>query len=295
VSLRYLAAAVIMEWPPTLRAGLFGGDCRAFMTAKNARRHSRETRAKGMTFKRDLQPERMDDPNLPREQHLLALAGLARLNRLTCVSWPIYNQLKRITKLLRRPLKVLDVATGSGDLPIRWAKRARAERLPMQLTAIDISDVAIGYAQDQAQQAGVDVCFQQRDCLGQRLPGGFDVVTCSLFLHHLPESQIAQLLIAMRAAAGHAVVVCDLERSRPNLAAVWLAAHAVTPSPIVHEDAIKSVRGALTRSEFRRIAESALGHPVAVRALPPCRYLAVIEGTTCAEAQPLLVQAVQPA
>ncbi len=255
----------------------------------------RKTRARGMTFKRDLQPERMDDPNLPREDHLLALAGLARLNRLTCVSWPIYNQLRRYATQLRRPLKVLDVATGSGDLPIRWAKRAQADGLSMQITAIDISAVALHYAQEQAQRAGVNVCFQQRDCLGQRLPGGFDVVTCSLFIHHLQEAQIAQLLIAMRAAAGHAVVVCDLERSRPNLAAVWLAAHTVTPSPIVHEDAIKSVRGALTRDEFRRIAQSALGHPVAVRALPPCRYMAVIEGTTCGLAQPLLAQAVQPA
>lgn len=248
-----------------------------------------------MTFKRDLQPERMDDPSLPREEHLMALAGLARLNRLTCVSWPIYNQLRRFATVLGRPLRVLDVATGSGDLPIRWARRAQLEGLPMQITAIDISDVAIRYAQDEAQRVGVQICFQQRDCLGQRLPSGFDVVTCSLFIHHLEESQIAQLLVAMRAAAEHAVVVCDLERSRPNLAAVWLAAHTVTPSPIVHEDAVKSVRGALTRSEFRSIAEAALGHPVAVRALPPCRYLAVIEGTTAGLAQPLLAQAVQPA
>lgn len=265
------------------------------MTAENAGLVPCATQARGMTFKRDLQPERMDDPNLPQDEHLRALAGLARLNRLTGVSWPIYNQLKRIATLLRRPLKVLDVATGSGDLPIRWARRARAEGLPMQITAIDISDVAIRYAQEEARRVGVNVCFQQRDCLGQRLPAGFDVVTCSLFIHHLEEAQIAQLLVAMRAAAGHAVVVCDLERSRPNLAAVWLAAHTVTPSPIVHEDAVKSVRGALTRNEFRRIAEAALGHPVAVRALPPCRYMAVIEGTICTEAQPLLAQAVQPA
>src|SRR5690606_42104500 len=119
------------------------------MTAENAGLVPCATQARGMTFKRDLQPERMDDPNLPQEEHLRALAGLARLNRLTGVSWPIYNQLRRIATLLRRPLKVLDVATGSGDLPIRWARRARAEGLPMQITAIDISDVAIRYAQEE--------------------------------------------------------------------------------------------------------------------------------------------------
>jgi hypothetical protein len=120
-------------------------------------------------------------------------------------------------------------------------------------------------------------------------------VTCSLFIHHLQESAIARLLLAMRAAAGHAVVVCDLERSKPNLAAVWLAAHAVTRSPIVHEDAVLSVRSALTRHEFRHLAENTLGHPVVVRCLPPCRYLAVIEGLTEPVAQPLLARSVQPA
>lgn len=255
----------------------------------------RESRARGMTFKRDLQPERMDDPRLPQAEHVAALTGLARLNRLSCVSWPIYSCLRRYAAALDRPLRVLDVATGSGDLPIAWARRSRAEGLAMKITAIDVSEVAIRYAHDQAQRCGVDVCFEQRDCLAPRLPGGSDVVTCSLFIHHLEESAISRLLVAMRAAAGHAVVVCDLERSGANLAAIWLAAHVVTRSPVVHEDALKSVRAALTRHEFRLLAEKTLGHPVTVRGLPPCRYLAVIGGLTEKCPQPLLARSVQPA
>lgn len=252
----------------------------------------RATRARGMTFKRDLQPERMDDPTLPAAQHRAALQGLARLNRLSWVERPIYHHLRRYAAAWDRPLRVLDVATGSGDLPIAWARRARAQGVAMQITAIDISEVALRYAQEQAERAGVDIRFQQRDCL-TRLPSGFDVVTCNLFIHHLDEAAIGRLLLAMRAAAEQAVVVCDLERSRANLAAVWLAARALTPSPVVHEDAVKSVRAALTREEFRRLAESALGHPVAVHSLPPCRYLAIIEGCTATTAEPLLAQSVQ--
>jgi 2-polyprenyl-3-methyl-5-hydroxy-6-metoxy-1,4-benzoquinol methylase len=249
-----------------------------------------------MTFKRDLQPERMDDPALPPDEHLAALAGLARLNRFTSVSRPIYRRLRRYAKALpRRPLRVLDVATGSGDLPIDWAKRARADRLSMEITAIDISEVALGLARQRAQSAGVDIRFERRDCLAGRLPGGFDIVTCNLFIHHLDEATIARLLVAMRAAAGHAVLVCDLERSRMNLAAVWLASRVVTRSPIVHEDAILSVRAALTRSEFRQLAADSLGQPISIIGLPPCRFLAVIEGTTVMMEQPLLARAVQPA
>jgi 2-polyprenyl-3-methyl-5-hydroxy-6-metoxy-1,4-benzoquinol methylase len=127
------------------------------------------------------------------------------------------------------------------------------------------------------------------------LPTGFDIVTCNLFIHHLDQHSIAKLLHAMRAAADHAVLVCDLERSRINLAAVWLAAHAVTRSPVVHEDAVLSVRAALTRTEFRELATQTLDQPISIVGLPPCRYLAVIDGTTACADQPILAQAVQPA
>lgn len=248
-----------------------------------------------MTFQRDLQPERMDDPTLPASEHVAALVGLARINRLTSVSRPLYRRLRRYAQATRRPLRVLDVATGSGDLPIDWARRAKADGLSLEITAIDISDVALDFARQRAAMAGVDVRFECRDCLQSRLPSGFDVVTCNLFIHHLDRTSISKLLQAMRSVAEQAVLVCDLERSRINLAAVWLAAHAVTRSPVVHQDAVLSVRAALTRQEFRELVTQSLGQPVAVAGLPPCRYLAVIDGSTEAAANPVLAPAVQPA
>lgn len=248
-----------------------------------------------MTFQRDLQPERMDDPTLPPQEHVAALVGLSRINRLTSVSRPIYRRLRWYAQATKRPLRILDVATGSGDLPIDWARRARAEGLAMEITAIDISEAALGFARQHAADAGVDIHFECRDCLHSRLPSGFDIVTCNLFIHHLDRPSIGRLLHAMRTVADHAVLVCDLERSRINLAAVWLAAHAVTRSPIVHEDAMLSVRAALTRGEFRELATQTLDQPISVIGLPPCRYLAVIDGTTATLNQSLLAQAVQPA
>ena len=39
------------------------------------------------------------------------------------------------------------------------------------------------------------------------------VITCSLFLHHLSEHQAIDLLGRMAEAASHAVLICDLQRS----------------------------------------------------------------------------------
>jgi 2-polyprenyl-3-methyl-5-hydroxy-6-metoxy-1,4-benzoquinol methylase len=228
-------------------------------------------------LERNLQPEVMDDPRLPQEAHERALAGLARINRVTGVAPAMYRRLRKYATDLRRPIRLLDIATGSGDIPIYWAKRAAKDRLSIHCTGVDFSETAVHHAEHQAEKAGVDVQFIQRDVLCDRLPTGYDVITCSLFIHHLSEPQIVRLLGAMQAAAGHAIVICDLERSRWNLACVWVASQALTRSKVVHVDAVRSVQGALTRQEFRSLAEKTLGRPVQIEGLPPCRFIATLD------------------
>ena len=222
----------------------------------------------------------MDDPHLDEARHRAALIGLARLNRFTFVAPAIYRRIRKCALALRRPLKVLDIATGSGDMPIYWARKAKGERLPIDFTGIDLSPTALQVATSSAERASVDVHFMQRDVLADRLPSGFDVITCGLFIHHLDNAQIIKLLQSMQAAANHAMIICDLERSPLNLSCVWFAAHAVTRSPIVHRDAVRSVKAALTRQEFASLASQSLGRPVRVEGLPPCRFIATIDEAT---------------
>ncbi len=231
-----------------------------------------------MTFPRSRTPERMDDPGLPERDHVEALKGLARLNRISGVSRVLFRRLKRYAvRLDDRPLRVLDVASGGGDVAVAWAEWAKASGLRLRLTTVDISEVAIETTSRLARERGVEVTAIRRDCVRDGLPLGFDVVTCSLFIHHLDDYQVIKLLQSMRASAEIAALVCDLERSRTNLFLVAAAARMVTRSPVVHDDAAASVRGAYTRGEFAVLAERALAHPVDVRPLFPCRFLASID------------------
>jgi 2-polyprenyl-3-methyl-5-hydroxy-6-metoxy-1,4-benzoquinol methylase len=219
----------------------------------------------------------MDDPQLPEDEHHAALAGLARINRATRVAPAIYRRIKQYARVLGRPIRLLDIATGSGDLPIDWTKLAARDGLKIHCTGLDISHAALEYARMQAASAKCDVQFIQRDVLNDRLPTGYDVITCDLFIHHLDERQIVHLLSSMQAVAGHAMIVCDLERSWLNLACVWLASQALTRSKVVHVDAVRSVYAALTREEFLRLAEKALDRPLRVVGLPPCRFIATLD------------------
>ena len=97
-----------------------------------------------MMLKRDRQPEWMDDPNLPDDDHLAALTGLARLNQVSGIGRLMYRHIRRMAMARpNRRLNLLDVASGSGDLPVDWARRARQEGWTLQVTMTDNRTLAI--------------------------------------------------------------------------------------------------------------------------------------------------------
>ena len=211
-------------------------------------------------------PELMDDPALPAADHRAALAGLARLNRVGSAGllWPPLHDL---AGRLKRPVRVLDVATGGGDIPARLARIARRRGVELDVVGCDLSPTAVGAAT----AAGVPAFVH--DAVNDPLPGRFDVVTCSLFLHHLDDADGGRLLTHMRAAADHLVLVNDLRRSRFSYAAVWAACRLATRSPVVHYDGPASVRSAFTPAEALELAGRAGWANPTVRTAWPCRYL----------------------
>ena len=88
------------------------------------------------TSRRHVEPEIMDDPALDRTAHEHALSGLARINRWTRIDRIFWPAIAAMTRSHRsRPLRILDVATGSADLPIRLLERASARGVNLQIDA----------------------------------------------------------------------------------------------------------------------------------------------------------------
>ncbi|MEM6366020.1 MAG: methyltransferase domain-containing protein [Planctomycetota bacterium] len=237
----------------------------------------------------------MDAPDLDPIAHRAALKGLRRLNTISGVSLVLFPQLLHFARQQpNRPLKILDVASGSADLPIAWIKRARRRGLEFQITALDRSETALKAAAESASASGITLGTIKRDCLNDGLPTGFDVVTCNLFMHHLTDDQVVSLIHEMWRVSQRHLLICDLERSRFNAALVGLASRLVTRSPIVHFDAIASVRGAYTRHEFAALIHRALGFSIPVRRSLPCRFVATLEQSCEVIRQPGWVPHLKP-
>jgi 2-polyprenyl-3-methyl-5-hydroxy-6-metoxy-1,4-benzoquinol methylase len=223
---------------------------------------------------RRLVPEEMDDPAISTDHLHNALAGLRRLNIASrsarIVWWPI-QQLARTLSLPR--LRILDVATGSGDIPIALWRQARRAGLHVDILGIDVNPRSVELAREQAQAAKAAVAFECHNALTDELPQGFDVVMCSLFLHHLSEPDSVKLLRRMATAAKLLGLVSDLRRSGDGLFLAYAASRLLSRSPVVHADAVRSVRAAFTMRELGKLATDAGIWQYEVTAQWPCRML----------------------
>ena len=222
-----------------------------------------------MLAARRVVPERMDAPDLPPADHFRALNGLARLNAVSRPLAGVTEVVRRVARKLPRPVRVLDVACGGGDNLGRLLRWARRSGVAVEGCGCDLSKIALTHAALFAELADWRVC----DVLREPLPSGFDVLTCSLFLHHLSDADATALLAKMRDAAGSAVVANDLVRGPVGLGLVWAGSRLLSRSKVVHFDGPASVRAAFTPTELRALATAAGMGGAAVRTVFPCRMV----------------------
>ena len=226
-----------------------------------------------MTFvglKRTVVGEIMDSPTLDRAEHVRALEGLRRIN---AASGTVRGMVRPILGWARREavkeIRMLDVACGGGDVPIGVARGIARAGLNVHLTLTDRSEVAL--AQASAAGRGLDIATVQGDAVAGLPREEFDVVTNSLFLHHLERGEVVRVLRNMRdvVKVRGIIVISDLQRSRAGWLLACVACRVLTRSPVVHFDGPMSVRAAWTLEELRGMArEAGLGDARVERAWP---------------------------
>ena len=207
---------------------------------------------------RQLQPELMDQPGLDVNIHRAALSAIAGINSLAFTHRAYW---KAIRPLLERrpsnPVRVLDVACGSGDVAVRLATLAQRAGLPIIVDGCDRSPIAVSLAQERAELSQVPSRFFRFDVLNEEWPADYDVITTSLFLHHLRNDEAVHVLRQMANSARRMVLVNDLVRCRIGYLLARFGAPLLTRSPLVHYDAPTSVAGAFTPIELIELAHFA--------------------------------------
>jgi SAM-dependent methyltransferase len=217
--------------------------------------------------------EDIDDPGLETDRLYGALGGISTINLVSASSWIVWRPIARLARQLGRDrLRVLDIATGAGDIPRALVRRSQRKGLRLEIHGVDISERALDYAR-QHSPAGAGLQFSRLDALAEPLPPGYDVIVSSLFLHHLDDEPAVTLLRKMAAATNYLVLVNDLRRGWGGLVLACLAGRLLTRSPVVRVDAVRSVRAAFTLAEARHTAAEAGLEGAVVSRRWPCRFL----------------------
>lgn len=207
---------------------------------------------------RHREAELMDDPALGRDEHVRALVALRRINRVSLASREVWREVLALHRSGKQaPVRVLDVACGGGDLLVDVGRRARRAGVSVDLAGCDVSRVALAEVARAADGAGLPVQTVQADVVREGIRDEYDLVTASLFMHHLDWTSAVRLLRDMRRATTGTVLVQDLRRTRRGYALAWLGLHTLTRSRIARVDGLRSVRAAFSTTEVRALCDEA--------------------------------------
>ncbi len=214
-------------------------------------------------MQRRLVGELMDDPGVPREELDRALKYIRAINRNLGGVEALLGRLRPWSARWERskPITILDVGTGSADLPLAVFQWARAAGFIVRITGIDIHETTLELAREQVARvdgAAEAITLARADALrlnDRFAPGSFDYVHAGLFLHHLTNGQALEVLKSMDRIAARGIVWNDLVRSRVGHAVITLM--TLGKPRIIAHDARASVAAGFTRREAEDLAQRA--------------------------------------
>ena len=217
----------------------------------------------------------MDAPEMPRELLIDDLRNLRLLNRYL---GNYRNVLRGLAKLAGKQnhFSLLDVGTGSGDVPraiVQWTRRAG---LRARVSGLEANRIAVAQAADQIRQFGeISLVRGDAGTLPFR-PASFDFVLASQLLHHYSEERVISLLRQWAVVARQGIIISDLIRHPLPYYGIRLLTRLFTRNVMTLTDAPLSVRRGFTMGEWKKLFDSAEVGRCEVHWAWPFRLLALI-------------------
>ncbi len=193
-------------------------------------------------------PEILDSDACSPADVAATLQDLGRVNRWFGGVSTTQKMVERVAKATGvKRLSLLEVAAGSGEVPELVREKLARRGISLDVTLLD-------RARSHLPERNHSVVG---DALG--LPFGdaaFDLVSCSLFAHHLDTQQLAQFVREGLRVSRRALLINDLIRHPLHLALAF-AGFPLMRSRVAWLDGLTSVRRAYVPDEIRHMIASA--------------------------------------
>jgi SAM-dependent methyltransferase len=206
-------------------------------------------------MKRSFDPavlEIMDRPQPVSLELERDLQSLRQLNR-----W--FGSYRLVLRFMRRwikpgaRLRVVDLATGSGDIPRLLIDFGRNIGAQIEIDAIDRQSATLQIAR-QLSAGYPEISFHEADILGWNCAQDYDIALCSLVLHHFSDEDAVRLLRRCRELSKRFVLTSDVRRGFLLRTGVHVLTALIFREPMTRFDARLSAQRAFSFSEMWHLA-----------------------------------------
>ena len=172
--------------------------------------------------------------------------------------------IKGLKKLLKNQSKnktitIVDLGCGNGDVLRDVSKFGRKNNYSFKLIGIDANPAAIDYARELSKEYS-ELSFKTIDILSEDFKKqSYNVVLCTLFLHHLKNEELISFLKKTTENATIGVVVNDLHRHKLAYYLFKLIGFFIK-NKMVRQDGLTSVLRAFKRKDLENIAKEIKVH-----------------------------------
>jgi len=205
-------------------------------------------------MKRSLDKEMMDLPGNPAHLLVEDLDNLRILNRYLGAYRGVLWVLERLFLGGRlAAFSLLDVGTGSGDLPMTIVRWARPRGVSIKIVGLEPNRVAAGVARQRTADFAEVSIVRGEGRSPPFPPRSFDFVLSSQLLHHFSPEEIVSLLRGWSRLARRGILVSDLIRHPLAYFGIRLLTTLWTRNEMTRTDAPLSVHRAFTVAEWKEI------------------------------------------
>lgn len=186
------------------------------------------------------------------------LRSIAQVNQLTGAYRPTLHWLDHVARVMprqMRPVHIVDVGCGFGDMLRRVRRWAEERRVPVRLTGIDLNPDAVRAARE-ATEPGT-VTYLAGDAYEFEDPAGIDLVISSLLTHHLEQTEIVRFLDWMEAKARMGWFINDLHRQPVPYHLFRVLSRLTHWHRFVKHDGAVSILRSFREAEWREMCRAA--------------------------------------
>ena len=203
------------------------------------------------------QLELIDGAEYTAAEYVENLADLRRVNRYLGGSSALTRHLFPMIEAtgLRR-VRLLDVGTGSADIPEQIVDWASDRGIEIEFVALDLNEIAVLDARTRT-VSYPEIKVVRADAMNLPFDDrSFDFALASLFLHHFENPQAAALLRSFARVARVAFIINDLRRHPIAYYSIKLLSQLFTRNRLVRNDSAVSVLRGFTERDIAEIANA---------------------------------------